>query len=223
MHGHLVAVKVGVKSGTNQRMNLDGCPFNQKRLKGLDAEPMQSGSAVKQNVFVFNNFLQNSPNLVSGFINKMIGSPDIVGQSFINQQRNNKRPKQLQGHMFRQTALMKFKMSTDNNHRPAGIIHSFTQKILPESALFAFKQISQRTEGPALGLAGQGRAVFSNGVVNQGVNRLLKHSFFIAHYDFRRLQVSQFFKTIIAVNHPTIKVINIGGGMPASIQLNHRS
>ena len=40
MHRHLVAVKVGVESRANQRMNLDRLAFDQNRLKGLNPQPV---------------------------------------------------------------------------------------------------------------------------------------------------------------------------------------
>ena len=41
MNCHLVAVEVGVESGTYQRMQLDGLAFDQHRLERLYTEPMQ--------------------------------------------------------------------------------------------------------------------------------------------------------------------------------------
>ena len=44
---HLVAVEVGVISGTGQRMQLERAALDQDRLKGLDAEAVQGRRAVE--------------------------------------------------------------------------------------------------------------------------------------------------------------------------------
>ncbi len=46
MYRHLVAVEVGVEGGADERMKLNGLPFHENRLKGLDAEPVESRGAV---------------------------------------------------------------------------------------------------------------------------------------------------------------------------------
>ena len=43
VHGHLVAVEVGVEGGADQRMKLDRLAFDQHRLERLDAEAVQRG------------------------------------------------------------------------------------------------------------------------------------------------------------------------------------
>ena len=48
VHGHLVAVEVGVEGGADQRVDLDGLAFDQHRLKRLDAEAMEGRGAVEQ-------------------------------------------------------------------------------------------------------------------------------------------------------------------------------
>ena len=46
MNRHLVAVEVGVKRGTYQRMQLDGLTLYQNRLERLDTKSVQSRSTV---------------------------------------------------------------------------------------------------------------------------------------------------------------------------------
>jgi hypothetical protein len=48
VHGHLVAVEVGVEGGADQRVQLDGLALDQHRLEGLDAEAVQRRRAVEQ-------------------------------------------------------------------------------------------------------------------------------------------------------------------------------
>ena len=48
VHGHLVAIEVGVEGGADQGVNLDGLAFDEDGLERLDAEAMERGSAVEQ-------------------------------------------------------------------------------------------------------------------------------------------------------------------------------
>ena len=48
VHGHLIAVEVGVERRAHQRMNLDGLALDQHRLERLDPEAVQRRGAVQQ-------------------------------------------------------------------------------------------------------------------------------------------------------------------------------
>ena len=61
MNGHLVAVKVGVKGMTDQRMNLDGRALDQHSFEGLNAETVKRGSTVQEDRMVFDDLFQARP------------------------------------------------------------------------------------------------------------------------------------------------------------------
>ena len=42
MHGHLVAVEIGVERRADKRMQLNGLTLDKHRLEGLNAETMQA-------------------------------------------------------------------------------------------------------------------------------------------------------------------------------------
>ena len=58
---HLVAVKVGVKRGAHQRVQLNRLAFDQNRLEGLNAQTVQSRRTVQQNGVFANHFFQDVP------------------------------------------------------------------------------------------------------------------------------------------------------------------
>ena len=61
MYRHLVAVKVGVVCGADQRVNANCFAFNEQRLECLDGEPVQGRGAIEQDGMAFGNFFQNVP------------------------------------------------------------------------------------------------------------------------------------------------------------------
>ena len=63
MHGHLVAVKVGVESFADQRMNADRVAFDEHRLERLNAHAVQRRSAIQQHRMVRDDLIQNIPNV----------------------------------------------------------------------------------------------------------------------------------------------------------------
>jgi len=62
MHGHLVAIEIGVEGGADERMDLDGFAVDQHGLEGLDAQAVERGGAVEQDRVVLNDLLENVPN-----------------------------------------------------------------------------------------------------------------------------------------------------------------
>jgi hypothetical protein len=57
MHSHLVAVEVGVESGTYKRMKLDSLTFNKDGLESLDTESVKCRSTVQHNGMLMDDIL----------------------------------------------------------------------------------------------------------------------------------------------------------------------
>ena len=60
-------------------------------------------------------------------------------------------------------------------------------------------------------------------VVHQGVDRFLQHPLFVTDDDLRGLQLQQIAQTVVTIDHPTIEVVQIGGGKTATFQRNQRT
>jgi hypothetical protein len=58
MDCHLVTIKVGIESGADQGVNLDGAPVNKYRFESLDTETVQGRCPVKPDWSFLGNFLQ---------------------------------------------------------------------------------------------------------------------------------------------------------------------
>ena len=61
VHGHLVAVEVGVERRANQRMQLDRLALDQHRLERLDAETMQRRRAVQHHRMLADDLVEDVP------------------------------------------------------------------------------------------------------------------------------------------------------------------
>src|SRR5690349_16429727 len=105
MHGHLVTVKVGVKSRTGQRVKLNGFSFNKHRLKRLDTETMECWCTVENHRMMPGHFFQNVPDLwLHAFQHALRGFEHDV--FFFHQLANNERFEKLKRHFFWQTTLV---------------------------------------------------------------------------------------------------------------------
>ena len=63
VHGHLVAVEVGVEGRADERVQLDRLALDQHRLEGLDAEAVQRRRAVQQHRMLADDLVEDVPDL----------------------------------------------------------------------------------------------------------------------------------------------------------------
>ena len=61
VHGHLVAVEVGVERSTDERMNLDCLAFDELRFEGLDTKTVQCWCAVEHHRMFRDHFFEHVP------------------------------------------------------------------------------------------------------------------------------------------------------------------
>ncbi|CAB4894516.1 unannotated protein [freshwater metagenome] len=89
---------------------------------------------------------------------------------------------------------------------------------MTETTLLALEHVAQRLEGAVAG-AGDGTA--ATAVVEQCVDGLLQHALLVVHDDLGSTEVEQAAQTVVAVDHTTVEVVEVGGGEPATVELNH--
>ena len=84
---------------------------------------------------------------------------------------------------------MQSQSRSNDDHATGGIVDAFAQQVFAESALLAFDHVGQGLERAIA--AAQHRSLAAV-VVEQRIDRLLQHPFFVANDDFRRIQIDQF-------------------------------
>src|SRR5687767_677993 len=115
---------------------------------------------------------------------------------------------------------MEFEFRSDDDYRASRVINALSEQILAETTLFSFERSRKRLERTVIRAAQNAPA---SAVVEQSVNRFLKHSFFVADDNFRRAQLDQFFQTIVAVDHAAIKVVQIRSRKAPAVERNKRA
>src|SRR5712672_3749693 len=220
VHGHLVAVEVGVEGRAHQRVQLNRLAFDQHRLERLDAQAMQRRRAVQQHGMLADHFIENIPDLGTLFFDKLLRLFHRGGQTLGVEPRIDERLEQFERHLLRQAALMQPQFGTDHDHRTAGIVDALAEQVLAETALLALQHIGERFQRT---LVGAGDDASAAAVVEQRVDGLLQHALFVADDDVGRAQLHQPLQAIVAVDDAAVEVVEIGGREAAAIERHQRT
>src|SRR5437763_14200537 len=102
MHCHLVAVKVGVVRGANERVNANGFTLDQLRFKSLNRETVQSRRTIQEDRMAPGYFVKNVPDLGRLALNHLFRAAYRVDVPEIFQPTNDERLEKNQRHLLRQ-------------------------------------------------------------------------------------------------------------------------
>ena len=220
VHGHLVAVEVGVEGRADQRMQLDGLALDEGRLERLDAQTMQRRRAVEQHGMLANDLVEHVPDLALLLLDELLGLLDGGSLAHGLQPRVDERLEQLERHLLRQPALVQLELGTDHDHRAARVVDALAEQVLAEPALLALQHVGERLQGPLVGARDDAAAP---AVVEQRVDRLLQHPLLVADDDVGRAQLHQPLQAVVAVDDAAIEVVQVGRGEAAAVQRDERT
>ena len=220
MYRHLVAVEVGVKSGTHQRMDLNGAAVDEYRFERLNTEPVQGRGPVEQYRPFLDYFFQDVVYLGLGSFHQSPCTLDIRRQSLCYEPAHDERLEQFQGHTARQAALIQLEFGAANDYRASGVIDTLTEQVLAETSLFAAEHVGQRLQ---FVVAADGNSPSTPAVVHERIDSFLEHAFLVADNNFRRADIYQVAQPVVAVDDPAVQVIEVAGGEPTTVQLDHRT
>src|SRR3989344_4705625 len=225
MHRHLVTVKVGVERITDERMELDGITFDKARTKCLDALTMEGWCAVEKHIFALNGFFEYFPHLRDAVFNKATSTANVEREFAVEESGNHEWTEQLEPHVLRKTAFVKFKIGADDDNGAPRVIDALAKQILAEIALFALQVVGKRLERSALRHRERtgGRGTFSNGIVEERINCFLQNTLLVSQNNFRCVNIDEFLETVVAVNNATIEIVYIRRCVTTAFKGNHRA
>ncbi len=220
MDRHLVPVKIRVVRCTDQWVQLNCLAFHQHRLKSLDTQTMQRRRPVQKDRMLADDFFKDVPNFRLFGLHKFFGLLNRRRETAEFELAVNKRTKQFERHLFGQTTLMKLQRRSHHDDRAAGVVDALAQQVLTKAPLLAFDHVGKRfqltTIRPSDGFA-------SSAVVEQRIDRFLKHPLFVAYDDVRGIKIKKSSQPVITVNHPTVKIIEIRRRKAAPFQGHKRT
>ncbi len=220
VHGHLVAVEVGVECGADQRVQLNGLALDQQGLERLDAQAVQRGRAVEHHRMLADHVFQNVPDDGGLRFDFLLGRLDGGGHAHGFELVEDEGLEQLQRHQLGQAALMQLEGRAHGNHRTARVVDALAQQVLAEAAALALDHVGQRLER-ALVLAHHRLA--ATAVVHQRIDRFLQHALFVAHDDFRCRQLQQTTQAVVAVDDAAVQIVQIGRRKAPAVQRHQRT
>src|SRR4051812_958982 len=220
MHGHLVAVEVGVERLAHQRVHLDRLALDEHRLERLQAEAVERGSAVQQHGVLLDHFLQHVPDLGDHRVDHLLGRLDVLYRLALDEPRHDERLEQLEGHQLRQAALVQPQRRARHDHRSPGVVDALAEQVLAEAPLLALEHVGQRLERTVAGARDRAPAA---AVVEQRVDGLLQHALLVVDDDLGRAEVEQPLEAVVAVDHAPVEVVQVGGREAAAVELDHRA
>ena len=179
---------------------------------------MQSGSTIQHNRMFLDNFLKNIPDFRLQLFHHLLGILYIVRSSVGHQLFHYERFKQLYGHLFRKTTLINLQFRTYHDNGTARIIHTFSQKILTETAGLSFQHVRKRFQRPVSGACNRTAPA---SIINQSIHCFLEHTFLIPDNDIRCAQFQKTFQTIVPVDNSPVQIVQVRCGKTASVQLDH--
>ena len=220
VHGHLVAVEVGVVRSTDQRVQLDSLTFDQYRFKRLDTQTVKGRCTVEENRVFADHFSENVPNLWQFALDHFLGRFDGGRETAHFQLAEDERLEQLECHLLRQTALVQTQGRAYGNYRTTGVVNTLTEQVLTETTLLTLDHVSQ---GFQRTLVRTGDSAATTTVVEQGIDRFLQHTLFVAHDDVRSGQIKQALQAVVTVDHAAVQVVEVGRRETTTVQRYQRT
>ena len=114
---------------------------------------------------------------------------------------------------------MQLELRTHDDDRTARVVHALAEQVLTEPALLALEHVGQRLERT---LATATDRLGATAVVEQGVDRFLQHSLFVAQDDFRRAMRDELLETVVPVDDATVQVVQVGRREAATVERHER-
>ena len=187
-------------------------------LEGLDAQAVQRRRAVQHDRVLGDDLFEDVPDFGELALHQLLGRLDVLHLLALDQAAHDEGLEELQGHGLGDAALVQLELRAGHDDRTAGVVHALAQQVLAEAALLAFEHVGERLER-AVARAGDGPAAAA--VVEQRVDRFLQHALLVVDDDLGRAQVEQPLEPVVAVDHPAIEVVEVGGGEAAAVELHH--
>ena len=220
VHGHLVAVEVGVEGGADERVELDRLALDEDRLERLDAEAVERRGAVQEHRVLADHLVEDVPDLGALLLHHLLRALDGGDVALLLELVVDERLEQLERHDLRQAALVQLELRADHDHGAARVVDALAEQVLAEPALLALQHVAERLER-ALVRAGDGLA--APAVVEERVDRLLQHPLLVADDDVGGVELLEPLQAVVAVDDAPVEVVQVGGREPAAVERDERA
>ena len=181
---------------------------------------MQRGGTVEQDRVLADHLLENVPHLRTFALHELLRRLDRGREPAHLELPVHERTEQLEGHLLGQPALMELEGRSHHNHGPPGVVDPLAEEVLAEAPLLALDHVGERLEGTLV--RARDRAP-PPAVVEERVNRFLKHPLLVSDDDLRRVEIEKALQPVVAVDDPAIEVVEVRGCEAAAFEGHQRA
>ena len=153
-------------------------------------------------------------------LDHLLGGLDRADEALLLETVVDERLEELERHLLRQTALVELQLGTDDDDRTAGVVDALAEQVLAEAALLALEGVGERLQRAVVRALQHAAAA---AVVEERVDRFLKHALFVADDDVRRAQLEELLETVVAVDDAAIEIVQIRRRETAAVERNERT
>ena len=143
MNCHLVTIEIGVKSFTDQRVQVNGVTLDQSWLEGLNPHPVKRGSTIQQHRVICDHLLKDIPDFFILPLQHLLGRFDRIGVAKFFQSSDDERLIKFECDFLGETTLMQLQSRSNNNHTSSRVIDAFAKQVFAETTLFTLNHIGQ--------------------------------------------------------------------------------
>ena len=201
-------------------MQFQRSAFDKNGLERLDSETVKRRRTVEHYRIFLDNAFKRVPNAIFRSFNGFLRALDVQIFVEVCQSLHNEGLEKFKRHFFRKTALINFQLGTYDDNGTSRIIDTFSEQVLSETSLLAFQNIGKRFQRSVVRTAD---GLSSSAVVDERIDRFLKHSLLVADDDLGRVKVEKFFQTVISVYYSSVKIVEVGCRKSSAVELNHRA
>jgi hypothetical protein len=220
VHGHLVAVEVGVEPRADEGVDADRVPLDEDRLERLDAHPVQRGRAVQEDGVLVDDLLEDVPHLLVLALEHLLRRLDRVGVAELLEAPDDEGLEQLERDLLRQAALVELQVRPDDDDGARAVVDALAEQVLAEPALLALDHVRQRLQRP---VARPEHAPAAPRVVEQRVHRLLEHPLLVADDHLGGVQVEELLQPVVAVDEAAVEVVQVRRREVAAVEEDERA
>ena len=220
MYRHGVTVEVSVEGLTNEWVNLDGLAVDEYGLEGLHTETVKRRCTVQEHGVLASYVLELLPHRNVALLDHALRGTNVLRRAVGHEGPHYEWLEEFERHDLRQTALVQLQTRTNDDDRTGRVVNALTEQVLAETTLLTLQHVGEALGGTARRT--RGRAAVTT-VVDQGVNGLLQHAAFVVHDDRGAVRLEQLLETVVAVDHVTVEVVQVTGGLTSTVELHHRT
>ena len=220
MNSHLVTIEVGVVSRTYERMKLNCSALNKYRLECLNTESVQCRGTVEKNRVILDYLSQHIPYRRIGSFYHTLCALYVERNAAVNKSSEYERLEQFKRHFLRQTALIHIQLRSYDYNGTSRIVYTLTEKVLTETSLLTLEHFA---EGFKRTVSCARYHSASATVIYECINCFLKHTLFVADYDFRSVHFNESLETVVSVYNTSVKIVKVRRCESAAVYLNHRT